>query len=96
MHLDDRDGPIQLVQLDLDPTRHIDDEPEYLSGSGFHVKLLLGHRVHVELVSGIAGDRHGDRLADPCRQLGVGRRDGSVRDRDVEGLGRVNVMMSVS
>src|ERR1700722_4347666 len=84
MHVDGGDGAVEMVQLDLDAARNVNAELEYLIGRGGHLELVIRHRVHVQLVGGVAGDVQRNRLADSCLQGRVGRRDLPVRDGDVD------------
>ena len=84
MYVDGGDGAVEMVQLDVDAAWNLNAELECLIGRCGHLELVIGHRVHVQLVGGVAGDVQRNRLADSCLQGRVGRRDLPVGDGDVD------------
>lgn len=82
------------MQLDIHRPRNIDGERKELIRRGRHLKLVVWAGVDMQLIGGIAGDPHRNRLANLRLAGGVSRRHLTVRDRDIKRCRACGVLMA--
>lgn len=81
------DSAVDIVELDVDLTRHVDGEFEILVRARFDIERVLRHRMHVQLVGNVAGHLEHDRFPDGRLGLPVCRGKRAAADGDFDDRG---------